>query len=306
MALRTLKNPVTYIEYFAMIAAGCILRVLPISLSSRFGEGVARFFGLLSHRPERFVELQMRATFDDKFTDTEYKSFAKKFFRHLGCLIAEGVRLKQLNKDTVDSIVEWGESLEILKELKAKNQGVIIATGHIGNWEFTGAATALAGYLAGSIARPLDNPLIDKLVNNYRESSGNKIWAKQGALLNVMRSLKKGKSVGILVDQDAGENGLSVPFLGRPASTIAAVAEMAIRLKAPIYPAAIQRTDKPMHFRANTRELIYPNPDADPEQEKIRILTEMNAALSDIIMDAPEQWLWTHRRWKTPNPVSKL
>lgn len=294
----------TYLEAGALVSFGGLLRALPLSVSARVGEVIARVFGKVSYRPQSFVEAQMRATFGARFDDKQYTQMSAGFFRHIGCLLAEGVRLKTLTPESVEKYVCWSDELfELLDPLKDSNLGTFMTTGHIGNWEFTGAACAIRGLLVASIARPLDNPVIDRIVESYREFSGQKIWVKQGALTNMLRAVKKGQSVGILVDQDAGEAGLQIPFLGRASSTVPAVADLSMRTGAPVFPGAIQRVgNKPMQFRANFRELIFPDSKADATEERLRILTAMNESLSSIIMDAPEQWLWTHRRWKTPNP----
>lgn len=296
----------TYMQAGAFCATGLVLRAMPFPLAALTGTGVAYLFAGLSQRSPKFVEWQMRATFGERFSDAEYKELVRKFFRHLGCLVAEGVRLRQLTAENVDEFVDWGPRFAALQELQRTSRvGCFFTTGHIGNWEFTGAASALKGLLTGSIARPLDNPLIDRAVNYYREHSGQKIWTKKGALTNILRAIRKKESIGILVDQDAGEEGIRVPFLGRPSSTVTAIADLAIRTGAPIIPSAIQRTGQAMRFRANIGEFIIPDQKADPAQERLRILTALNAELSKIIESAPEQWLWSHRRWKTPNPQGK-
>lgn len=307
MSAKGKNQVITYLQAGAFLATGLALRALPFSLAALAGTGVAYVFAELSRRSPAFVEGQMRETFGERFSDSEYRQLTKKFFRHLGCLAAEGVRLRTLNRKNIDELIDWGPRFKLLLELqKDAPVGCFLTTGHIGNWEFTGAACALKGLLTGSIARPLDNPLIDKILNSYRCSSGQKIWTKQGALTNILRTIRKKESIGILVDQDAGNDGVRIPFLGRPASTITAIADLAIRTGAPIVPSAIQRTERPLHFRANIGEFIIPDRNADPASERLRILTLLNQELSKIIEDAPEQWLWTHRRWKTPNPMGGI
>ncbi len=294
----------TYLQAGAICATGLTLRMMPFPLAALAGTGVAYVYAGLSRRSPKFVECQMRATFGDRYSAAEYRALARDFFRHLGRLVAEGVRLRQLTAENIDEYVDWGPRFPALQQLLRESPvGCFFTTGHIGNWEFTGAACALKGLLVGSIARPLDNPLIDRLVNRYRENSGQRIWTKKGALTNILRAIRKKESIGILVDQDAGNDGVRVPFLGRPASTVTAIADLAIRTGAPIVPSAIQRTAGTMRFRANIGEFIIPDKKADPAQERLRILTALNAELSKIIESAPEQWLWSHRRWKTPNPA---
>lgn len=299
--------PVTYIEAAAVFLAGITLKILPLPLAVVVGTFVARIIGLLSHRSIGFVMGQMRATFGSRYTEAEYRKMAHDFFRHMGCMLAESVRLKSLTKDNIHDYIDFGDWIERVQGIVAgAGTGVFMTTGHIGNWEFTGAAGALVGVISGSIARPLDNPLVNDMITSYREHSGQRIWSKYGAVTKVLRAIKRGESVGILIDQDAGPEGISVPFLGRPASTVSTIADLAIRTGAPLVPVAIQRAgDQPMKFRLNVGEEIYPDRSADPETERVRILTRLNEELSRIIEAEPVQWLWTHRRWKTPNASGK-
>ena len=307
MSRNSFKSLILYLQYAGFLIAASTLRFLPLYFAVKLGEIMARFFCFLSHRSSTFIEQQMRTCFKNRYTDKEYKKLVKKFYYHFGCLFAECVRLDKLNKNNINKYLDTSNFEEALAILNKKStKGVFLATGHIGNWEFTGVAGALTDVLAGSIARPLDNPLIDRKVKEFREFSGQKIWDKEGALINIMRAIKNKKAVGILVDQDAGEQGLSIPFLGRPASTGIAIGDMALKTGAPILPIALHRINsKPMSFKIVAGEPIIPDTKNKSAAERLRILTEMNHELSNIIAQAPEQWLWTHKRWKTPNPVDR-
>lgn len=307
MADKSSKIALIYLEYAVFMAIAGILRILPIFVAVRLGKLIAWAFCLASRRSGKFIEYQMRECFGARFTDEEYHKLVDKFYTHFGCFLAESVRMKVLNKCNIDDFVEWGGFYKEVEDIIAKSgTGVFFVTGHIGNWEFTGAAGAVKGLLAGSIARPLDNQLINKKVTEYREQSGQEIWDKDGAVLKLLRAIKKKQSVGVLVDQDAGEQGLSVPFLGRPASTNVAIAEMSIRLGAPIIPTALVRVDgRPMKFKLVMGDVVIPSTNKKEPNEVYRVMEAVNAELSKIISSYPEQWLWIHKRWKTPNPTDR-
>ncbi len=294
-----------YFEYSAFIMLAGILRFLPLAVAVRIGELFARIFCAASMRSSRFIRYQMQECFGDRYTENEYKQLVRKFYRHFGCLFAEAVRLKTINNINVNNIVDWnGIDDEIDRLTERYGKGVFLATGHIGNWEFTGCASAVKGFLAGSIARPLDNHLIDAKVKAFREYSGQKIWDKNGALVKLLQAFKRKKSVGVLIDQDGGEQGLRVPFLGRPASTNTAVIEMSIRLGVPILPCAMVRDgSKPMNFKVVFGEPVIAESRKITMADIYRLAEKVNNELSAIIAANPEQWLWIHKRWKTPNPI---
>ncbi len=108
--------------------------------------------------------------------------------------------------------------------------------------------------------------------------------------------------MGILIDQDAGHGGMMSPFLGRPASTITIPVELAIRTACPMIILGLRRGGNVngRRFTILLSEKTYrADPDADPAEETKRLLDDVNAGLGDMIMQAPEQWFWIHRRWKS-------
>lgn len=293
-----------YLEYSAFISVAGLLRIMPLSVSVIIGKYIAKLFCAVSGRPAKFIKYQMKECFGSEYSENEYAELVEKFYKHFGCLLAETVRLKTLSKDNVDQIADFNGIVEVLDSLIAQyGKGVFLATGHIGNWEFTGAAAAVKGFLAGSIARPQNNLLIDRMIKENRQYSGQEIWDKDGAVLRLFQAIRRKKNVGVLIDQDAGEQGLKVPFLGRSSSTNTAVTEMAIRLGAPILPCAMLRVDgTPMKFRVMFGTPVIPESKDSSQQEVYKITEKVNAELSKIIAINPEQWLWIHKRWKTPNP----
>lgn len=224
---------------------------------------------------------------------------ARAVYRHFGAMLAECVRLPDVTPDTVDSYVDWGGQDATLAALLAEGKGILYATGHIGNWEAGGFFMHLKGLSAGAVARPLDNPRLDRYVKSIRQARGQAIWDKRGVVRTVVRALRNGGAVGMLVDQDGGRAGEFVPFFGRPASTLTTPVDLALRTGTPIVVAGMHRADRPMRFRFRMREPLRPDPDADRSEERARLLRAVNDGLEALIREEPAQWLWLHRRWKT-------
>jgi Kdo2-lipid IVA lauroyltransferase/acyltransferase len=195
--------------------------------------------------------------------------------------------------------VDWGGQERTFRELLAEGRGVLFATGHLGNWEMSGAVMRLRGFCQATLARPLDNALLDRYVNAVRSRSGLKVIAKFGAIRGVVRRLRAGQGVGMLMDQDGGRQGVFAPFFGVDASTLPTAADLAIRTGSPIVVAAMHRTDQPLRFVCRMEPTLRPDPKADAREERMRLVGEMNRQLENLIRAAPAQWLWMHRRWKT-------
>ena len=176
----------------------------------------------------------------------------------------------------------------------------MIVTAHYGNWEWGNAIAGLLGVSGGSIARPLDNPWLDGYVKKIRERNGLRIYDKQGALRQALRTLRNNGVVGVLLDQDAGPRGLMSPFLGRLASTVPEPVELALRAGSPLVAAVLRRGADGRRFVVRYNPLPHrPDPGRSPEEEIHRLVDDLNDDLSRFILEEPDQWFWIHRRWKS-------
>jgi KDO2-lipid IV(A) lauroyltransferase len=147
------------------------------------------------------------------------------------------------------------------------------------------------------MVRPLDNPLIDALVEQRRQRSGNKLILKKEAALSVVRALKTNQAVGILIDQNTTpEEGVFIDFFGQKACAGVAFAKLAARTGAAVVPgfAFWEEAERKYVLR------FYPEIEVtgDAAADTQRIHHEMER----VIRQYPEQWLWIHRRWKTRPP----
>lgn len=173
---------------------------------------------------------------------------------------------------------------------------------HFGNWELAALRQALAGVPLDLVARPLDNPWLDDAFNRWREAAGNRVLAKHGALRSVVRSLREGRPVAILVDQDIrGTPQVFVPFFGKPAATTSTMGELAVRTGAAVVPVvSFPRPD------GGYRIVYQPEieiPSAGTHEERAYAVTERATAIVEgWVREDPASWLWLHKRWKTRPP----
>lgn len=191
------------------------------------------------------------------------------------------------------------EGIEHLTAAATGAGGVLLLTAHFGNWELLGLAHTLTGLPLTVVVRPLDSPVLDRLAQRLRARTGAELIAKRFALRPVLGALRRGRMVGILLDQNAARaEGVFVPFFGRPASTSRSLALLAVRTRRPIVPVFIHREPDGRH-----RVVIEPplaNPAANPPDAAIVELTaECARRIEATIRRWPEQWFWLHRRWRT-------
>ncbi len=300
---RKLSAPRLWSEYLLVSSLAFVLRALPLRLAAALGRVLGIVYYGVDRRHRTGATARIRDAYGPGLPDTEVSRIVKDMYRHFGIMMAEFVRIPTLNAGNLDWHVDWNGIDREVEGIMAEGKGLIMVTGHIGNWEMAGASFAIKGYSAGAVARPLDNAFLDRAVREIRESSGQQIWDKIGALRRAARVLKAGRGFGILVDQDAGRQGVFVPFFGIQASTIPTPADLALSRGCPIMTIAIQRLS-PMRFIFHHGRVLRPDPSADREDERLRLLRAINEDLEAIIRQAPEQWIWNHRRWKTRPPAA--
>jgi KDO2-lipid IV(A) lauroyltransferase len=198
--------------------------------------------------------------------------------------------------------VDLGEFRPTLRLMLSDHRGLILLTGHFGNWEVLGYTLATLGFQTTSVARPLDNPHLSRFVFEVRERQGQRIIAKKGATDEVTAVLDSGGMVGLVADQNAGPRGMFVDFFGRPASTYKSIGLLAMRYEVPIVIGCARRVDGAFRFRLITQDVIYPNEWAD-QPDALRYITQRyTRAIEEMVRDEPGQYLWVHRRWKTRPP----
>ncbi|MBI5205971.1 MAG: lysophospholipid acyltransferase family protein [Nitrospirae bacterium] len=223
-------------------------------------------------------------------------SIARETFKNLSRSFTEIVKIYHgFGKGIIDSVEIAG--VENFNKARAKGKGILFLTGHCGNWELLG--TAVAANLAdiAIVARPINNPYINKFIVNGRQRYGNSIIAKQGALKVIIKRLREGGCVGILMDQSVlSDEGYVIGFLGRGAWTTKMPALIARKTGAAVLPVFIHRTERGHSLK------IYPEVELskmdDKEKAALEDTKKFSGFIEGYIKENPSEWLWIHRRWK--------
>jgi KDO2-lipid IV(A) lauroyltransferase len=256
------------------------------------------FYRFDSQRRERALS-NIRASFPDLSEDCAVK-LTKKSMEHMFQLfIAESVQMPSLiTPSTVHKHVKFKGIDKIVDRLSHK-QPTIFITGHCGNWELLGYVLSVLGYPIAALARPLDNPLINDWILGIREKYGLKIVTKWGGVPVIQELIESNTSVGFIADQNAGDRGVFVPFFGRLASTYKSIGLIAMRYKIPIAAVHAKRVDGNFQYEVNVFDFIEPS-DWESQSDPLYYITaRYNRAIEMMIRNAPEQYLWLHRRWKS-------
>ena len=239
----------------------------------------------------------------------ERRRIGRRSFHHLGVLFVElAASLAQPLERTLGALSL--EGLEHLKGVMAAGGRALILTAHLGNWELLAAAHRLTGYPLAIVVRPLDSAPLNALADRLRRKSGVELIDKRGALRPVLRTLADGRMVAILLDQNAARHeSVFVPFFGRAASTskslahipaldgIRGLAVLAVRTGTPVVPIFIRREGR--RHRVMVHPPLVPPAVNDAERAVVELTMRCTAAIETAVMQAPEQWLWMHNRWRT-------
>lgn len=200
--------------------------------------------------------------------------------------------------DRLEKLVQCENPQEAEAILKQGN-GVIFFCGHQANWEvlFLDGTRRMPGV---AIGRPIKNQALYNWVLSIRERFGGKIISPQNAIKEGLRALKKGSFLGIVGDQGMPNSGYRSPFLGRPAWTSPISAILSYRTGAPVIVATTRRERG--KYLIHYSEPIYPNQEESLENETQRIMGRALSLFQESIKQRPEEWLWTHNRWKQQLP----
>jgi KDO2-lipid IV(A) lauroyltransferase len=258
-------------------------------------------FGLLPFRRRVVVE-NLRRVFGNGVPEAELVRLAKAHYAHLGRLIAEFVRFRFLSARAKREQVVV-ENLELFATAFRRGKGVLILTGHFGNWEVaTVAGIQNHPEVRGRfhfVRRPIKPRWLDALVTRRFNRSGFGVIAKRGSLDEIVSLLERGDAVVFPFDQYAGgADGIDVEFFGQPAGTFKSLAVIALATGAPVMPASSWRKPDGRHvLRFETPVQLV---DVDNVNDSIyRTTREFNAAIERLVLRHPEQWWWVHRRWKS-------
>jgi len=218
---------------------------------------------------------------------------AKRVFVHFGRVFADFLSGRNADRSYVSSTTT-SEGLEHLDDALARGKGVIMITGHFGNWERLAAFLTGIGYELSVVARDADQGKTNEIVNALRESTGTKVIARGNAARPIIERLRKNQLVGILPDQNSDE--VFIPFFGKPCGTVLGPGVIAERTQAAVLPCwCIWKS--PGHYHVIIEAALTPD-----EGEAVigeGMMRAVNRSLEAIIRSHPEQWLWFHNRWKS-------
>lgn len=243
----------------------------------------------------------LRRVYGGRIDDAEIVRLAQAHYAHLARLVAEFLRFRWLSDERKAALVRV-ENIDLVRAVHARGRGVLILTGHFGNWEVaTIAGVRQVPEAQGRfhfVRRAIKPRWLEALVTRRFRRAGFGVLPKRGSLDALVERLDAGDLVVFPFDQHArGRDGVAVEFFGEPAGTFRSLAIIAQATGAPVMPAASWREPDGAHV-LRFEEPLEPIACEDPKEELLRNTRAYNAALERLVVRHPEQWWWVHRRWK--------
>jgi Kdo2-lipid IVA lauroyltransferase/acyltransferase len=289
-----------YAQYLALRGVHMMMHCWPV----QWNLAGAAVLGRLMYRFDKRHRLRAIGNLKRSFPDMPQKrveAMALESMQNMIMLFVEVMFTTRLVR--IDTFTRYlrlgGDFRKTVELLMDRHRGLILLTGHYGNWEILGYVLAELGFPTVSVARPLDNPYINQWLLGVREKKGQKIVDKKGATADITQTLEGHGAVGFIADQNAGPKGLFVDFFGRKASTYKSIGLVAMQYDVPVIIGYARRIGTSFRFEVGTTDIIYPQ-DWKTQDNPLHYITQRyTAGIEKFVTESPGQYLWLHRRWKT-------
>jgi KDO2-lipid IV(A) lauroyltransferase len=291
------------LEYAGLRTVTALLGVLPLPAAMRLAEAVA-FLAYLLDRPHRRAGMiNLALAFPEKPT-WERRRILCRSFLNLGRMAAELAHLGRLSDAALRDMVRFEDEAWWQEAIGwERSTGVLVLSGHFGNWELLVYAHGRRGHPVHMVHRAIANPLIDRWLNALRARAGTRLIRKSGAAGAVLQALRDRGLLVLPIDQNSTRGlGTFVDFFGVPASTNTGIARIGLRTDAPVVPVFIVREGRRARHRVHVLPVMQVERSGDAEADVHRNTARFTAVFEEMVRRHPDHWLWMHKRWKTRPP----
>lgn len=272
------------------------LGLLPLKTAWRAADFLGDAWLMLDGRHRRIVRQNLRLAYGHEKSPDEIRHLVRQVFQHLARIFFEIAWLRRLPLRKLPryfTVVGWEHYNAAFK----KGKGVLILTGHIGNWELLPIISALSHRSANIVYRPMDSKALNRFFEQFRGRFGAVLLPYKKSIRQILWRLRRNECVVMLMDQSVNyKKGVFAPFFGQMTCTNPGMAMVAIKSKAPVVPLFIARTPEGFCIEFGPEIPLIETGDRTKDLEENT--AAYNQAIEDFIRRYPEQWFWVHRRWK--------
>lgn len=300
MAVPPRKRIKRALRYAAIRVALALVGLLPVSAILPLGRALGRLAYALFPGERRKALASLCVAFPER-PEPELLQIIRAMFVQLAQSALELALIHKLDPLLEQYVELPAESLSTYRNAISRGTGAVFVTGHVGNWELLARRLARVGLPCATIAKESNDARLTALVERVRASGQLRtIWrGAPGAAKEMLRLLKQGGALGLLIDQDTKVQGVFVDFFGKKAFTPRAAGDLCLRAQAAALVGFIHRKPGGGH-RMEIAEL--PLPDGEGEPAVVELTQRYSKAIEESIRSAPHEWVWMHQRWKTRPP----
>ena len=280
-----------FFEFIFIVAFFIIFKIIGYKNASNVGEIIGKKFGPFFRSSQK-----IHKNLEDSGIGNSSKTrqvIINNMWGNYGRILSEYMYLKEFRQNKLNNFIDI-EGLNLLEEIKKNNEQIIFVSGHFNNFELMAMAIEKAGINLCTIYRPLNNPFLNIIMERIRKKyiCKNQIKKGKAGTRNLLNFFKKNSSVALMIDQRVSE-GESINFFNRLAKTTTIPAQLIKKKGCRVVPVYIERI-RNIHFK-----ISFNNPIQFTEKSSMREITlELNKLLEKMILKNPDQWIWTHGRWK--------
>ena len=278
------------IEYIFVSLLFILFEIIGYKNSSNFGAIIGKKFGPYIRSKNTIKKNLEYAGIKD---ENDQKNITEKMWKNYGRIFSEYPFLKKFKSKEFNNYISI-EGKEYLSDIINRTKKAVFISGHFSNFELMAMQLEKSGINLAAIYRPLNNIFLNKIMERIRKKyiCKNQIKKGKSGTRELLESFKKNYSVAMMLDQRVSE-GIKSNFFGQPALTTTIPAQLVKKFRCKIVPVYIERINE-VFFNIKICKPIFYNESASIEE----ITLDLNKWLEKMILANPDQWIWSHDRWK--------
>ncbi|MBA2883047.1 KDO2-lipid IV(A) lauroyltransferase [Desulfosalsimonas propionicica] len=283
--------------YFLIVQGFFLIGLIPRKTAVHAANWLGRLWFAADRRHREIAVSNIGRVFGGQMTPQQIRAMARSVFCSLVRIVFEIGWSLRLNHTDIRKHFRFS-GMHHLQAALGEKKGVLVLTGHIGNWELLPLAMGQVGLPVSAMYRPLEFEPLDRFFISQRSRYGARLLAKRRAMRGMLSALHNNELIGMLLDQNARvKDGVFVDFFGSPACTGKGMALLARRTGAPVVPVFLVREKG--YYRVECHPAL-PKIETRDKTKDIEAATALyNKVIEDMIRRYPQQWFWVHHRWKT-------
>jgi KDO2-lipid IV(A) lauroyltransferase len=280
-----------FFEFIFIITLFFIFKIIGYKNASNLGSIIGKKIGPFFRSNTKIHNNLENSNIGNSQEDREF--IINNMWGNYGRILSEYIFLKQFRKNNLNQFIEI-EGLNYLNEIKNNNEQVVFVSGHFNNFELMAMEIERAGINLCAIYRPLNNPFLNIIMENIRKNyiCKNQIKKGKSGTRDLLNLFKKNFSAALMIDQRVSE-GVDIDLFNRSAKTTTIPAQLVKKYGCNIIPVYIERV-KNYHFKLYFNKPVKFGDNLSHQQ----ITLELNKILEKMILKNPDQWIWSHDRWK--------